>query len=264
MARKKRKAKAKAKRAARPAAKKSRKAKKARAKKSRVKRSPKRARARKRKPAKAKTKIKRKARKARPVQVEEKGSSVPAQTKKRARPKSKKVETMAKKKRSKSKGRKGIFGSQRGAVLAPKNLMMRVGVKALHGAEGVAAAKLIQMGVSRLPVNSPKIKASIQAGLGVIASIFTDSRPMLRGLSDGPFYIGLAALSKSFGMETMAGEEDYHLAVDPEGNTVEMTTAELEELQGDFSGDSDPAFAMQGNFDGDDESDDMGEDFSMR
>lgn len=169
---------------------------------------------------------------------------------------------MAKRKRSKGKrSRKGIFGSQRGsATMPPKKMLMRVGQKLAHGVEGVATAKLTSKIISMLPVTSPKIKAGIQVAAGLAGSFFTDSRPWLKGLSDGPFYIGSAALAKAFGVDTMAGEEDYHLAVDAAGNVREMTGDELAELQGNFEGEE--SFSMKGNFDGDD-GDDLEGDFGI-
>lgn len=245
MKNKKRKSKAKAKRAKKifrvphKAAKK-RKVKARKAKK----RAPKMRKARKRAPKKRSAKV------------------APVQKKTKTKKFKTKGQTMAKKKRSKSKkSKKGFFGSQRGSVSAPpKKMIMRVAQKVAHGVGGVAMAKVTSKVISMLPITSPKIKAGIQVAAGLAGSFFTDSRPWLKGLSDGPFYIGSAALAKAFGVDTMAGEEDYTLAVDEAGNVREMTGDELAELNGNFQGEDN--FAMRGNFDGDD-GDDMDGGFDL-
>lgn len=245
MKKKKRKIKAKAKRAKKVfrfphKAKKKRKFKARKAKK----RAPKMRKARKRAAKKRRAKV------------------APVQKKTKTKKFKTKGKAMAKRKRSKSrKSKKGFFGSQRGSVSAPpKKMIMRVAQKLAHGVEGVAMAKITSKAISMLPITSPKIKAGIQVAAGLAGSLFTDSRPWLKGLSDGPFYIGSAALAKGFGVDTMAGEEDYILGVDEEGNVREMSADEVAELNGNFAGDE--SFAMRGNFNGDD-GDDMDGGFDL-
>src|SRR4051812_34062397 len=141
---------------------------------------------------------------------------------------------MAKKRRkSKARGgkkrgtggrKKSFLSGQRGsAMLPPKSIVIHGLQRVANGAEGVGAAKISQFAISKLPIANPKLKAGLQALIGGLAGIWTDKHPWLRGLADGPYYIGLAGVARAFNTEVMAGEEDYHLVMDKDGNVHEMS-----------------------------------------
>ncbi len=228
-----------------------------------AKRAPKK-RARRKAPKAPKRKKRRAAKRA---PQEGKGRTM-AKKRKKTRAKKSSGSAAPRKRRSSGRRKKGLnpFKGKGGGSIVIRSLQ-----RATHGVEGVVAAKVTQAVLSKLPIANPKIKSAIQALLGGVAGIWTEKYPWLKGLADGPYYIGLAGVAKGFGVETMAGDEDYHLVVDANGNVHEMSGDELMALQGDINGDEDDegmegdGFAMQGDINGDDDDDDsMGGGFDMR
>ncbi len=166
------------------------------------------------------------------------------------------------KKRGGKKGRKKSFNPFK--ARGGGSIVIRSLQRAAHGVEGVAAAKVTQFAISKLPIANPKIKSGLQALIGGLGGMFTEKYPWLKGLADGPYYIGLAGVAKGMGVETMAGDEDYHLVVDANGNVHEMSGDELMAMQGDINGEDDEddgldgdGFAMQGDINGDLNGDDF-------
>ncbi len=153
-------------------------------------------------------------------------------------------------------GGRSVARKMKGILPKGKDLIMHPVKKLAQGGEGVAMAKGTSFLLSKLPITNPRMKAGIQAALGLGISIFTDRHEWLRGVGDGPYYAGIFGLSRSFGHEVMAGEEDYHLAINGDGELVELTGDELAQLQGNLNGENfngdDSGFRMASDLNGED------------